>query len=853
MRILSSNGVRIWYVLMLIVLGSGYVCFSLMYNSGVDGLFRDEATELLVSKDMPLAKFYFFAPQEKGGQTPLIESLVPYLNRLIFSISGMDLVRIRLFFILCLALACCFFYRVLERHYSQAYGVLGVILLLGSSYTGYYNQILERNGISLFWTCVIIWSMQRYCARTASGQPRARILIFLPLVMLGASLTYVSFKYIAVAAYAALFLWTLVYAPRWKESAHVLLSFLLALLLGYIALIAGGSSVASALSGGDYALIKGITPRLSLDNIARSLLLPLRYPESGYFSMEMTRIGFHRHTLSFVLLPFFIWGIVESLRGSTDKSGFQRLILCVWLLSTALVSAGGPELTHQYAVFPTVILLSVFGLHGFTTWMSRRGESRAPAYVLAAIVVIFLVAEMRHLYWANMKNEDVFLDKRMPKAVALQALESARALDKVYIVEWYGKDAIRFYIQDEPKVIYFDGLPERGYESMLISDIRNGVRVGIVTRGGVEPSAFNHNRDLSGCFSMTDATVNNWPVNIYTVREECRNAQLNPAVVRAGGEAGGAVPPKKFDMFLPPGKTVPTETAKIEEPRRVVRATGQGAQMLPGGEGAEPGQYAEPRGIAVDGQGNVYVADFRNDRIQKFDSAGKFVAAWGEIGSQPGQFKDVSAIAVDGRGNMYVADTFNHRVQLLDADGRVLLQFKGGLFAPRGIAVDGIGRIWVADSGNNAVKLFSAKGELIKAVGKKGQEKGEFDTPIGLAMDRQGRLYVADAANSRVQVLDGEGNYLSEFKVEGWQPGLFNEPYLAVDNRGDIYLTEPAGQRVLKYSQNGSLLGELKPMEGNEPVLHFPMGIALDPSGQNLYVVSCRNHRIKVFSTQDVR
>ncbi|MCX6354724.1 MAG: 6-bladed beta-propeller [Candidatus Aureabacteria bacterium] len=853
MRSSSSGSIRIWYVLMLMVLGCGYVCFSLAYNSGVDGLFKDEATELLLSKSMPLPSFYFLIPQEKGGQTPPIESLIPYVNRLIFSIAGMHLVLIRLFFIACLALACCFFYRILERHYSQAYGVLGVVLLVGASYTGYYNQILERNGISLFWTCLIIWIMQRYCARTASGQPRARILAFLPLVMLGANLTYMSFRYIAVAAYAALFLWTLVYAPRWKESAHVLLSFLFALLLGYIVLIAGGSSVASVLSGGEYALIKGITPRFSLGNIVRSLLLPLRYPGSGYFGVEMTRIGFHRHTLSFVLLPFFIWGIIQSLKASTDKSGFQRLVLCLWLFSTALVSAGGPELKHQYAVFPTLILLSVFGLHGFTDWMSRRGESRATAYVLAAIVVIFLAGEMRHLYWANMKNEEVFLDKRMPKAVALQALESARALDKVYIVEWYGKDAIRFYIQNEPKVIYFDGLPERAYESMLISDIRNGAGVGIVTRGGVEPSAFNHNRDLSGCFSMSEATVNNWPVNIYTLREECRSAQLNPGGGRSGRDAGAAVTRRKFDMFLPHEKGVPAEIAKVEEPTRVVRAEGQEAHMLPGGRGGEPGQYDEPRGIAVDGRGNVYVADFRNYRIQKFDSKGNFVVAWGEAGNQPGQFKDPCAVAIDESGRVYVADTFNHRVQILDADGKVILQFKGGLFAPRGIAVDGSGRIWVADSGNNAVKLFSGEGELSKTVGKKGQGKGEFDALNGIATDRQGRLYVADAGNSRVQVFDGEGNYLSEFKVDGWQPGLFNEPYLAIDNRGDIYLTDPPGHRLLKYSQSGKLLGALKPMEGNEPMMSFPMGIALDPSGQTLYVVSSRNHRIVTFSTQDVQ
>ena len=276
-------------------------------------------------------------------------------------------------------------------------------------------------------------------------------------------------------------------------------------------------------------------------------------------------------------------------------------------------------------------------------------------------------------------------------------------------------------------------------------------------------------------------------------------------------------------------------------------------QMLEGEEGDAPGQYKEPRGIAVDNRGTLYVADFRNYRIQKFDSKGFFITSWGEEGNYPGQFNDPCGVAVDREGHVYVADTFNHRVQVFDANGKFLLHFEGGFFAPHDIAVDGKGRIWVADTGNGMIKIFSSDGKPLKVIGRKGSGEGEFNNPNSVAIDQKGKVYVADTGNKRVQILDREGNYVSEFKVDGWQQVVFNEPYLDIDDRGDIYLTDPPGNRILKYSQKGNLVGVLKPMEGAEPLISFPMGIAVEKKGEAIYVVDCRHHRIRKVSKKDFK
>src|SRR5437899_10989156 len=85
--------------------------------------------------------------------------------------------------------------------------------------------------------------------------------------------------------------------------------------------------------------------------------------------------------------------------------------------------------------------------------------------------------------------------------------------------------------------------------------------------------------------------------------------------------------------------------------------------------GTGDGQFDFPFGVATDGSGNVYVADYGNDRIQKFDASGTFVTTWGSYGSGNGQFHSPQGVATDGSGHVYVADTNNHRIQKFDASG----------------------------------------------------------------------------------------------------------------------------------------------------------------------------------------
>ena len=98
-------------------------------------------------------------------------------------------------------------------------------------------------------------------------------------------------------------------------------------------------------------------------------------------------------------------------------------------------------------------------------------------------------------------------------------------------------------------------------------------------------------------------------------------------------------------------------------------------------EEAGPGEvesieFNGPAGIDIDGGGNVFVVDFYNYRIQKFDANGNFIVKWGSFGTLDGQFKSPWGVAVDSLGNVYVTDTTNRRVQKFDSNGEFITNWK---------------------------------------------------------------------------------------------------------------------------------------------------------------------------------
>lgn len=236
--------------------------------------------------------------------------------------------------------------------------------------------------------------------------------------------------------------------------------------------------------------------------------------------------------------------------------------------------------------------------------------------------------------------------------------------------------------------------------------------------------------------------------------------------------------------------------------------------------GSEPGQLLEPRGVALGGDGSVYVADSGNHRIQVFAPDGRLVAVLGERGATPGTFDEPSDVALDQDGTILVADTWNHRVQRLRADGFPLSIYESpqGLFGPRGLDVRR-GWLYVADTGGHSVALFDADGLFVGTIGLgEGEGPGELRSPVDVAVTDDDRIWVVDSGNHRLQVFAASGEVLQTLPVPGWSGELLREGYLAADGRG-VLLTDPNAGVVWSVAADG----RFSPVARG---LRFPGGVA---------------------------
>lgn len=231
-----------------------------------------------------------------------------------------------------------------------------------------------------------------------------------------------------------------------------------------------------------------------------------------------------------------------------------------------------------------------------------------------------------------------------------------------------------------------------------------------------------------------------------------------------------------------------------------------------GGEpSAQEGLFYYPRGLAVGPDGEVYVADSGNNRVQKFEGAGNVMHVWGKFGfawrgAEMGKFDVPWGVATDREGCIYISDTSNARIQKFKSDGTPLMKwgrdgsFDGAFFFPRGIAIDFVGNVFVADEGNNRIQKFDARGSFLAKWGKEGSGPGQFKAPWGVACDALGNVYVVDSGNHRIQKFDGNGTFICAWGNRGKTEGQLNFPSgIAVDNEGNVYVVDSGNHRVLKY------------------------------------------------------
>ncbi len=284
--------------------------------------------------------------------------------------------------------------------------------------------------------------------------------------------------------------------------------------------------------------------------------------------------------------------------------------------------------------------------------------------------------------------------------------------------------------------------------------------------------------------------------------------------------------------------------------------------------GNKNGQFRTPRDIAVAPDGTILVLDSENARVQRFDKDGKFLGKFGSSGKDDGKFalaqnnSGPSGLTVDEDGNIYVADSWNYRIQKFDKDGKFLLKWGDGkdtggdlaanqaspavFYGPRELAYDPLKKeLYVADTGNRRIVVYDKTGKFIRQFGSKGSGPGQFNEPVGVAVSPDSsKIYVTDLHNKRIQVLDPNGNFISEIKQNWNDQVLLAEPFVKVDKSGNLLVSNPSFGQIIKYDPNGSQLEIYDSAKGI--FLTNPVGLAIDPKGNILVADARRNAVIKI-------
>jgi len=279
---------------------------------------------------------------------------------------------------------------------------------------------------------------------------------------------------------------------------------------------------------------------------------------------------------------------------------------------------------------------------------------------------------------------------------------------------------------------------------------------------------------------------------------------------------------------------------KVDTSGKITTIAGSGGQGYNGdGIPATSAWLSNPTRAVVDTKGDLYIADVFNNRIRKVDTTGTIstIAGTGQQGyngdgipAATAQLSSPSAVALDGAGNVYIADTWNNRIRKIDSSGTITT-IAGTGFAgvlgdggpavsaqvnePEGLAVDGQGNVYIADYGNSKIREIDAAGNINTIAGTGsigyGGDGGPataavLNLPTGVAVDRAGNVYIADYQNCRIRKVDTSGTIttiagtgVSGFSGDGGAATAAQISFpedVAVDASGHVYIADYNNMRI---------------------------------------------------------
>jgi len=309
----------------------------------------------------------------------------------------------------------------------------------------------------------------------------------------------------------------------------------------------------------------------------------------------------------------------------------------------------------------------------------------------------------------------------------------------------------------------------------------------------------------------------------------------------------GTFEPIPSQYLWPPMGSYPQQAAPAPAPTQILPLSLTPILSL-GGAGSEPGQFFEPRDVAVLSTGQLVVADTNNRRVQIFDPQRNFVTA---LTGDDLPFEEPLAVAVNSRDEIFVLDSTLQWVYRYDAQGNFINRFGGPearLFHPRGLTVFADDTLAIADTGTSRLLFFSSDGTPLGTLGGLGAGPGQFNEPIDLLRDKQGTYFVVEAENNRIQRIDASGNPLNQWTIP--PAYAFDGPHLAFAPDGSILMTDSQSGALLRYSPTGTLVDQWPTIGAIN--LAMPVGIYYDNATGLLYLTDVATHQLHLFQLQPI-
>ena len=341
---------------------------------------------------------------------------------------------------------------------------------------------------------------------------------------------------------------------------------------------------------------------------------------------------------------------------------------------------------------------------------------------------------------------------------------------------------------------------------------------------------------------------------------------------------------------------------KVDSAGTITTVAGDGTGSY-GGDGgaATAAQLSFPRGVALDGSGNLYIADMVNHRIRKVDTAGVITTVAGDVTAGYGgdggaataaRLNSPTSVALDGSGNLYIADLWNHRIRKVDTAGVITTVAGDGtagyggdgaaaaaarLNLPISVALDGSGNLYIAD--NQRIRKVSSAGTITTVAGDGTEDEfgrgdyggdggaavaAQLNDPTDMAPDGSGNLYIADSSNQRIRKVssagiistvagDGTQGYSGDGGAATAATQLNSPTGVALDSANNLYIADAGNHRIRKADSAGTLTT----VAGDGTAgysgaggaaaaaqLNSPTGVALDGAG-SLYIADWGNHSIR--------